>query len=612
MKKIISLLLILTLVLSVLAFAVGCAEQDDPPEIPDGGVPQPPSKDEHTKIVKPEYKDYGRGTVDYANIEYVRPDIEAVANAFDSTAELIALGEVSYEEMLKAIEDCEAPLYNVKTMYAIAEINKSRDASDENWLNEYTYVTTEYPALQQALEGLFVAAAQSEYAQSFENDYFGDGLIEEYANGGKYSDEAVILLEGEALLEAEYSALSTSTVVIEYTAPDGEKHTGTYDELVEKLGNHYAAYIRPVYELKLTEKTSDIMLELVKIRYQIAEELGYDSYTEYAYEEMGYDYSAEKVINMLEDISTAFYPVYIKLFYYVFDDFFATERDPSLKYSSMINRLYASYQTLDSDIAEVFAYMLQHGLYDIEYAEDFENRFQGAFTTYLDSNSSPFLFVTATGRVSDYLTFSHEFGHFLDFYANNGSSSSLDLSEVYSQTFELLTMLKLKEEIGEGARQYLEYTAIIEAMDTIVYQGFLAYYEHLLYSLEYENITKESLSEIVDKAGMAICGAPVFDGDYTTTLIPHIVLYPHYVQSYCTSMITSLSIFFEEVENEGHGLEIYKNLISRDGDKTFEEYLALAGITSPFAEGVILDVADKLHFYILGIHYVVSGDDDAA
>ena len=87
-------------------------------------------------------------------------------------------------------------------------------------------------------------------------------------------------------------------------------------------------------------------------------------------------------------------------------------------------------------------------------------------------------------------------------------------------------------------------------------------------------------------------------------IIPHIMLYPTYVQSYCTSMSASLELFAIEAKNEGEGLRIYKDLILRDeGDMSFEGYLTECGLTSPFEKDYLKKIADDVYYGIVGSHY---------
>ena len=60
--------------------------------------------------------------------------------------------------------------------------------------------------MQGALDDLFVACAQSEHADKFEEDYFGEGQLEPYRNGELITDAMVELMQQEAELLTEFTA----------------------------------------------------------------------------------------------------------------------------------------------------------------------------------------------------------------------------------------------------------------------------------------------------------------------------------------------------------------------------------------------------------------------
>ena len=246
--------------------------------------------------------------------------------------------------------------------------------------------------------------------------------------------------------------------------------------------------------------------------------------------------------------------------------------------------------------------MLQHGLFDC--ARPSDNRYDGAFSTYLDAYNAPFLFATLDGGVSDYTTLAHEFGHFFDAYINFGDTTSLDLSEVSSMALEFLTLSALKEGLSSEDYKYLTYTELESAMSAMIFQGFYSLFEHYAYALDYEDITEENLVVLMQRAaeemGLDLSGEETIE----PVIITHTVIYPFYVQSYCTSAAVALDIYYTELESEGAGLMAYKDLILREsGDADFEKQLEDAMLSSPFKSKFLKELADKIHYQVLGSHY---------
>lgn len=559
-------------------------------------------------LIIPEYRDHGRGTLDFDEIEYGRPDADKLVADFFSTANVVRANELSFDEQVASINALSVEYDTFCTMYSYSNIMMSRNVNDKYWVDEYSHLSEKTPALIQSIESLYVAAAQSEHAESFESECFGSWLIEEYADGGSYTDEVIELMEQESKLENDYSSLSPTTVIIEY-----KNLKTTYQNVIdfysENYGKESASYNIAYYECtkryeeEVARLSREYLVELVRIRRLIADKLGYDTYSDYAYENIYHDYSVKDATKFIADISKYVVPVYQRLTYYVFMPYFLNSPNISdVDTATAMNNIYTAYSELDAPFADIYAYMLQHGLYDI--SPDSEARYDGSFCTYLDNYSAPFIFITTTGSCDDYSTLAHEFGHFTDAYINYDSQTSLDLSEVSSTALEFLTVLELKDIITVEEYKYLTYSQLYSSLQTLIYQGFYATFEHYIYELEYDEITEERLVKEMQRAATSIG----LSADYFTTLdsviIPHILLYPHYVQSYCTSTAVALNVYYLEKSEDGAGLDAYIDLVTRENpDLTFEQQLASAGLASPFEANYLKKIMDDIHYDIMGSHY---------
>ena len=204
MKKLIALLLVITMLLSFAACSKKNNGTQSTPETPDNGNSGDNGENITTglTIVVPEYKDYGRGTVNFDKLVYSRPNIQALIDGFVGATLAVEANETGVEEQIASIRAMEAPFSTVKTMYTLAQIYNNKDSSVAYWQAEYEYITTNYPRLSKIIEDLLVACAQSEYRDVFENDCFGYSL-EEYVDGGIYTEAVVALMEEEAALESE-------------------------------------------------------------------------------------------------------------------------------------------------------------------------------------------------------------------------------------------------------------------------------------------------------------------------------------------------------------------------------------------------------------------------
>lgn len=561
-------------------------------------------------INMPDSDSVSREFTEFSEIVYSRPDYESLISDINGATELIQSGDADFDTQLAAIISLEDGYNDFRTMYTYNIIATSKNAADKDAIAESLILSEAYPDVMGALEGLMVAAASSPHAEKFEEEYFGDGLIEEYSGGGIFTDEVIALLKEEARLESEYTSISTATVEITF-----ENVTASFEDTVARLSEKYGKNSYK-YELALSEcerlyaeaeldTTISIFLDLIRTRRRIADALGCDSYADYAYDTLYHDYEPGKMDAFLDDIANYVIPVYKELESTVFNSYFRSVNAPRLSREKLINTLYSTYSECDEDLAEIYAYMLLSGYYDVAYGED--NRLNGAFTTYLDGYSSPFVFATVHGNVTDIATLSHEFGHFADSYINLDEGASLDTLEVSSQALELLTLEMLRNKLSSTEYRYLLYSEIQSAFLTLIYQGFYATFEREVYELSYDEITEEGVAQLVKSVARDM-GLPQYELE--VVLIDHTILYPFYVQSYCTSIVSSLDIYLIECKNKGEGVRIYKELIDRENELSFVGEIESVGLDSPFLSGRLKDLSNSLYYKINGYNYYRTPDSN--
>ena len=570
MSRLISTIIFLAFLSANILTLISCSREKS-----DTGGSEQDDREQNTNdtIVVPEYKDYNRGTINFTDIEYSRPNIAAIVTDFENVSESIKKNEVSFDYQLGKIIALEDAYSNLLTMRTYSTVLFYRDNSDSYWADEYDYISTNFPYFSKAVEELFVSAANSPHSEKFEEEYFGEGLIEEYKDGGIYTDEIVELMEKEAELESEYSLLS---------------------------------------EDELDVKSQSLAVELFKVRRKISDSLGYSSYATFAYSDNYHDYSEEAFVEFANKISEYVVPVYLKLSGYIFNQFSISDKH-SVSAEKLINGTGEMLKATDAELYDIYSYMLQHSLYDIKC--DSDTRFDGAFTTYLDTYNAPFVFITADGSTKDFTTLCHEFGHFADMYINYAEEVSLDLSEVSSQALELLALTKLNTVISAETVNDLLLYEMENILSTLVFQGFYAMFEHIAYQIPYDDICEDALDRAVATAAERIGLNSAILNDLYYVTIPHVMLYPLYVQSYCTSAAVALDIYFTELDREGAGFEMYSKLLKRDSATlTFEEELERAGATSPFDDDFLRELADRIHYELLGSHYFKSnaGSENAA
>jgi len=499
-------------------------------------------------------------------------------------------------------------------MSAYARIMVSKDSSDELYGKENELLSVAGPRISYAADAMLVALANSGYGARLEEEYFGEGFCEEYREP-EYTEKIIALMEEEAALVSEYTSISTKNTEITYGGI-----TASFEETVERLQASYpegsealtsaVSACKLLFEEAISEKSSRIFVDLLKIRKRIAGEYGYSSYAEYATRSYQRDYGNEELNELIEGISEYAVPVYADLSTSL-SAYMRNTEPPELTTVRLLNGGYRAIGNIDPELAEIYANMLGRGCYDVK--EGGLNRTEGAFTTYLYDYEAPYLFMTAEGTVSDYLTLSHEFGHFIDFFLNGSANASLEMLEISSQGLELLTLYALKSELNSDEYKYLLYSEMYGVLMTLISQSFYATFEHLAYALPEEEITAEALDRTVIQAAEKCRLNTAYFNELSKVLVAHMITAPFYLQAYIPSLLVSLEIYFKEAEGEGDGKDTYLALLTRDGGTAMTERLDELGLNSPFEKKTVMELCDMIYYSIYGIHYYrENGGENAA
>ncbi len=555
------------------------SQQESSEEVPPETTPATPPET-HTP-----YEDYERPMesylepVSFDQIQYTRPDPDALCEGFRDIQKMVESEEASSEEILNAFDALYRDYSYFYTMSSYAYIRYTLDLNDSFYDEEYTWCDEQSPLVEQALEECYIAMGQSSLRNSLEEAYFGEDFFAYYDENQVYSNDRVVaLMQEESALEAEYMALQNEMTIT------WEGQEVLFEELISSPALDYPDYLK-AYELyydKYNPQAADIFIRLIKIRKEMAAELGYESYTHYAYKlDYERDYSPEDVSKYTDDIA-----VYLSPYYYsaVYNSYSA-----SVDTDTLMDTLGQVAYDFSGEIATAYDYMMAYGLYDISSSA---SKMPGSYVTYLDAYAMPYMYVSPQGTVDDLLTATHEFGHFVDSYVNCGGADTIDCAEIFSQGLEFLSL----DKFGLSRSQEADLTAskLCDSLLVFLAQGCYAEFEQKVYALPEEELTPENINALFwacnEKFGMGMAGledilAPGWID------IQHFFIAPCYVISYCVSNDAALQIYQREQES-GNGLEIYRELLSLSAESSLLSMLEGAGMDSPFAPGRMEELAE--------------------
>ena len=495
--------------------------------------------------------------VPFAEMEYVRPDTEALYAAFDALIEE-AEDSGDADALLTdyyAVYDRYLSFYSMDT---IANLRHSLDTTDSYFSEEYDWCEAESPNVEEKLETLYKAFAAGPARTDLETAYFGEGFFETYDDYEVYTNETFLAFsKQEKEILSEYRELTAD--------PDGN-----FD----------------------TDAVTDCFIRMVKVRKQMAETLDYDSYAAYAYDvTYGRDYTTEEGSAFLDEIRTEIVPILNELL--SSDGLYGLYGVYSMRVSEQeVDRMVQSAaQNIGGAVYDAFRFMKRYDLCDIRRDA---KKLDGSFETYIYDYEAPFVMVNATGDYSDYTTFAHEFGHFTDGFYNYGANEDLETAETFSQAMEFLA-LQYTDTLSDEQKSGLTKLQIIDQLQAFITQAAFAKFEEEVYQLPDEELTPERVNGVF----MQVCvdygfvdeAEKEYYASYWTNVL-HFFEVPFYVIAYCVSADNALQVCRLETEHTGDGVDAYFRILDRDHEARVQQFMTDAGLENPFREGGVRESAD--------------------
>ena len=502
-------------------------------------------------------------TITFDQIEYSRPDIDAMKQRGADIEELLDQ-HASRKEVVSALDEFADMYSHFRTMAALACIYNDLDVNDEYYSEEYDYCNSMWGEVWRIFDDVMLVCSNSNMYAFLDANYFGGLLEENYsANDGYIPDDRLVELQTkESELLNDYHKL-----LIELCASD------SYD----------------VYE-EYNEPVAEIYIELVKLRRAIAEETGYDSYIEYAYDGFGREYEPEDLDEYTAAVKQKLVPLYKELsaagaFDNMYYDLSEVSEDETL------SALSAAAGKMGDGVYEPLLFMKSSGLYDISGSDA---KLDSSYVTYLDDYDVPYLFSKTYGLSDDILTVGHEFGHFVDYYINYGTDVSNNSAEMFSQGMEYLLLEYIDD---EDLASELTKFKMLDALYLYVNQLSFNEFEERVYDLSDAELTVENVNSIYAE----VAAEYGYADDYDTDLLPfiwidisHLFDQPFYVISYCVSDSAAFELYNLELDSSGSGLKAYLNLVDVSDEYGFLELLEGEDLPSPLTADTIGRIADTL------------------
>lgn len=555
----------------------------------------------------------------FCDMEYVRPDGEALLQKIrEATMQLRDSGDFETAKTIFWFVQEEATHF--ETMSSLAYVRNTINTKDVFYEKEMEYLFGIQPRLNVEMKAFHEVLLASAFLADFEKE-LGELYIQQIKADIRLTDACNVELQvKESMLKQEYS----KTAAAPTTQFHGEelnfygllKKMQSDDRLIRKEAMEAWAAL---YE-SISEKLDSIYTELMKLRLQMAENLGFSSYEEMVFLKMGrYTYTPEDLAVFRRQVCEHVVPICEKLFenqrqrlgidtlhYYdesiVFPDGNAM---PIGTTQELLEKAGKMYREISKETGDFFDFMLAYDLFDLETRN---GKQQGGYCTTFPDYKAPFIFSNFNGTDADIDVLTHEAGHSFEAYEamrriplTEQTFSTSEVAEIHSMSMEFFTYPWMELFFGEHAEKYRK-SHLWDALECVPYMACVDEFQHRVYEEKlFDAMERRKVWSELEKKYM-----PWRDYDGNAFLEnggfwmqkQHIFMEPFYYIDYALARFGSLEYYGHMMKDYQSAWEDYYHLCCAGGSRSYPELLKIGNLSSPLEEGTVKKILDSIEEYI--------------
>lgn len=505
---------------------------------------------------------------------------------------------------------------NYATQLSLCYIRYSCNTADEFYVKEKDYLDEVDPQIGNLMMEYNLALLNSPFRAELEKELspvlfkhmevqakaMSPEIIEDMVEENKIVSEYSKLMAG---MEFEFRGekLSRAALAGYFKSDDRETRKEAYT-VMGTVMNGYAAEL------------DDIFDRLVKVRTKMAKKLGYKDFVELGY------YRMERVCYNKEDIETfrknvfeSIVPVVSRLRsenaknlgidkYMVYDnDIIISGGDPKPSGSKedIFNSAKEMYHEMSEDSAKFIDLMLENDAFDVESRK---NKWGGGFCDYIALYRQPFILANFNGSAGDVDVVTHEAGHAFNAYLIADNKFALEINcggmetaETHSMSMEFFAWKYIQKFFGDNATKY-KYMHALDAFSFIPYGTIVDYFQHIVYEnpemtpAERNNTWKELFAKFLPHINIE--GVPFIEDGRRWQYQMHIYESPFYYIDYCLAQTAAFGFLLASLENYDDAFARYIRLMKQGGEQYYNLLLEEANIPSPFKDGALKELAEKV------------------
>lgn len=554
------------------------------------------------------FQDMPYERVDFAQVEKEMKELTREFEEAKSGEEQFAVHQKFY-----ALTD------RVSTYMTIANIRFDIDTSDKFYDGEHQYYDEKRPVYRNLVLEYEKRMYESPYREYLESK-IGQVAFKNMELSLKSMNEKIIpLMQEENNLTMEYDKLIAGAKI----PFDGKELNLSlmrpYLISQDRKVRAQAWEKISVFFEENADKLDEIYDRLVKNRTKQAREMGYENYLELGYIRMNRNcYGKEEVEAFRRQIKEYFVPFAESLherrrkrlgldrLSFIDEQVYFPEGNPAPIGSpqEIMESGRKMYEELSPQTKEFFNFMMENQLFDVLGRK---TKRAGGYMTYLPLYNSPFIFANFNGTSGDVDVITHECGHAFQGYLSGKdpirehAEIGMETAEIHSMSMEFFAEKWMPLFFGDRARDYIDMH-LEDAAAFIPYGCMVDEFQHIVYGnpdmtpaerkAAWRKLEKEYKPHL-DYGDNKFFG----QGGYWQRQL-HIYDYPLYYIDYCLAQTCALQYKVRMDEDFAGAWESYLKLCMLSASDFYTNMLKDVGLDSPFEEGAIKNIVEKLKKYV--------------
>lgn len=555
----------------------------------------------------------------FSDTTYIRPDLTRYeTNVDQAIQQFIEAGD--YETAKQAFERLDHLRGEMSKYMKLAYIRHSIDTKDSYYSGENEYWDHHTPLVEQIHNRFYQALLTSPFRSELEEEFPATLFLFAEDQLRLLDDSVIELMQKENDVISHYTQLIASAEII------FNGKTCTLSELSAFFSDPDRAIRKAAHEayeefFVTHEQDFDSLYDqLVHLRHQQAQNLGFDNYVDYGDRLMNrwsYDRDALRAFRqfIIEEVVPINQTLYRRqkerlgvdtLLHYDLPLVYPKGNPrPQGNDKELVARAQKMYHELSSETGAFFDQMIHQELMDLVSRPGKQS---GGYCEFIDEVQMPFIFANFNGTSDDVDVLTHETGHAFQSYLSRWIREpelvfpTSDTAEIHSMSMEFLTWPWMDNFFGTDSEKY-KYAHLSSALQFLPYGALVDHFQEEVYA--HPNWTASDRKKCWRELEQTYC--PERDYRASDALERgiywyrqgHILEVPFYYIDYTLAQVCALQFWKRAiVEHDPTTWEDYLAICRIGGSQTFLETVALGQLDSPFDREKMSDLLASAARYL--------------